>query len=720
MRSKAYRIIGAAAASVVMAFSAAVCANAAEVSDQPQEESSEIYSLQPVSSLTVSAAEIFEGESVAAEITTENGGGEYTYTYQVTNRRNKEVISSDTSSLPAADIVFDKPGYYSIKVTVSDDSGYEETLSKNIMVKEALPLQDNGSALSKTRVTPGATVTATADFTGGVKPYKYRFIMSDLTAKTVVEKTALSDSPTAEFKVPENGAAFYHINAIVTDARGNTRSAIMDLLSYQKNPASVSLGGSTASAKEIGINGTVQLTAKASGGTAPYKYLYSYKGETGSWKFPDTTYVYNSQTSIKLPSKVGKYTLRIGIKDMDGKYTEKTFPVEVKNFSIDKSFISSSTSYVGSEVTLRAVASCPNGAVRYHYSIHEPGKDWEYHGGYTYNNVHTFKFDKAGTYYLRVGAKDKTGNGTYKEKQFTVNVVELNVSASVDKTIAKTGEKITLISKVTNNNGIVKYHYSYHADGKDWTYMGDYKKSTSQQFSFSEAGTYFLRVGVKDKNGSGMYKEKQLRVDVYDPNAKATTVSSVLQKDSNWKSNTICTVPSGSKVTVIKSEGRWYYVNYGGKLGYLYNMAFGTAKNYSTIDTSSLPAIADDIIFSKGKNVKNLFNYVNGMGYVAVRTDTLENLCVYILKYRRGACFHRAALLYYLLDRSGYEVIRVDDAVDMYTGGGPHNWCIMKTEQGWRHIDPTPVTGLRVMYLVTDSAIAPYFRWNRQKYPVCN
>ena len=117
--------------------------------------------------------------------------------------------------------------------------------------------------------------------------------------------------------------------------------------------------------------------------------------------------------------------------------------------------------------------------------------------------------------------------------------------------------------------------------------------------------------------------------------------------------------------------------------------------------------------------MKQLFNYVYYTGYQSMRSDTLENLCVYILKYHRGACYHKAALLYYLCDRAGFEIVRVYDGIDRYTGGDPHNWCIIKTANGWRHIDATPIRGLEVMYLKTDAYVSRYFSWNRSKYPVC-
>ena len=98
--------------------------------------------------------------------------------------------------------------------------------------------------------------------------------------------------------------------------------------------------------------------------------------------------------------------------------------------------------------------------------------------------------------------------------------------------------------------------------------------------------------------------------------------------------------------------------------------------------------------------------------------DTAENMCVYILKYRRGACYQRAALLSYMLSRAGYETYRVYDGYNKSTSS-PHNWVIVKTDEGWRHIDATPFRYMKSPYLVKDSAVSPYFSWDTKKYPKC-
>ena len=461
--------------------------------------------------------------------------------------------------------------------------------------------------------------------------------------------------------------------------------------------------GGKVSATNIAVGGSVTATASATGGTAPYEYRYSYKSGNGSWVYVDKSYVNNVTRKISLPKKAGTYTVRIQVKDYSGKTTEKKFIVTVKPLDISKSTVNKTTAKIKESVKLTAKYSYKSGTVKYRYSYKKTSASaWTYSGNYATASSHNFQFKSAGTYYVRVQAKDSTGKVV--TKQFKITVKAMSITAKLSGgTMISTAKSVKLTTKVTNSSGTAKYRYSYSTDnGKTWKYTGNYNK---------------IRVSVKDNSGKVL--TKQFKVTVYNNKATALKIGTTLQKNANWKSKSLSTLNTGTKVNVIKTIGNWYFVKYNNTTGYIYNLAFGKVRNYHSISKSELPTIADDIIFSKGKSVLSLYNYVNRMGYVAARNDNLENLCVYILRYRRGACYHRAALLYYLLDRAGYDVVRVNDGIDNYTGGSPHNWCIIKTTDGWRHIDPTPVIGLGKKYLVKDSAISSYFSWNRKKYPKC-
>ncbi len=191
---------------------------------------------------------------------------------------------------------------------------------------------------------------------------------------------------------------------------------------------------------------------------------------------------------------------------------------------------------------------------------------------------------------------------------------------------------------------------------------------------------------------------------------------SVIKNKAAWSGKTIASFKSGAKLNQISKSGCWIKVEYNGNIGYVYNKTFGVRSNYSSVNKSTLPIVVDDWLFSNGTGIKNIFNYCYSVGYSSLPKESMEDMCVRAIKMRMGACYHHAALLKYMLERAGYSSIYVE-GIDKYTGGGPHAWTMVKTNDGWRHIDATQVRGLQTFYLVKDSVISPYFKWDRSKYP---
>lgn len=210
----------------------------------------------------------------------------------------------------------------------------------------------------------------------------------------------------------------------------------------------------------------------------------------------------------------------------------------------------------------------------------------------------------------------------------------------------------------------------------------------------------------------------ECKVNIYPVDLRTFKVDSDVMSSGAWASDTITTLKKNSQAFVLETHGAWLWIRYGGDTGWVYNKSFNTSiKNYSTIDTNTLPVIIDDWIFDNGKEIRTIFDYVrNKISYRNLGNDTVENLCVNVLRYGTGACYHYGALLYYMLDRAGYEAIIVD-GIDLYTGGGPHRWNMVKVDGSWYHIDATPIIGLPDYYLVKDSAIEGVFSWDRSKYP---
>ena len=211
--------------------------------------------------------------------------------------------------------------------------------------------------------------------------------------------------------------------------------------------------------------------------------------------------------------------------------------------------------------------------------------------------------------------------------------------------------------------------------------------------------------------------------DGYSATAKTTTAAVGLRKDASWLASNIVILPKGTAVTVFQTsdDGRWMKAQYGNNYGWIYNRALGAGKNYSSTNLSTLPAVADDIVFDLNLNKRRIYNYVYDIGYRNTGNDTTENLCVDALRYGTGSCYHHAALLNYLYNRCGYETITVTGTD--YLTGGDHGWCLSKTSEGWRHVDAQMIITYDGVfdnsnqYFVTDAHISQFFGWNRNGVP---
>ena len=204
---------------------------------------------------------------------------------------------------------------------------------------------------------------------------------------------------------------------------------------------------------------------------------------------------------------------------------------------------------------------------------------------------------------------------------------------------------------------------------------------------------------------------------------RQTAVDADLLREPGWQFPSVQKVPAGSRVSQYgqSDDGRWMKAQYGDNYGWIYNRALGAGKNYSSINLSTLPAVADDIVFDLNLNKRRIYNYVYDIGYRNTGNDTTENLCVDALRYGTGSCYHHAALLNYLYNRCGYETITVTGTD--YLTGGDHGWCLSKTSEGWRHVDAQMIITYDGVfdnsnqYFVTDAHISQFFGWNRNGVP---
>lgn len=565
----------------------------------------------------------------------------------------------------------------------------------------------------------GGAVKITSNIVGGTGEYKYTYSFRKINVNEFTVVYEDIDNDTAEITVPDVGS--YVVKVSATDSDGNYDEKTFDLI--VKNDTGEKLANNSfVNSTEIYAGNKIKAAAVASGGVESYSFKFYYKKGNGKWI---TVKDYSESKSADIFfSTSGFYTVRIAVKDADGNYIPRDIKITVKKETgsvlKNNSSISSLSAPIGKSVELSANVSGGTKPYQYKYYYKENGGNWKVIKDYCEDSKISASFSESSFYVVRIAVKDADGNYIPKDISFTATKdtgTELKNNSTVSSSIVFEGDRVTLRANVSGGAFPYKYKYYYKGSDGKWITIKDYSRSSSASVQLPSAGVYTVRIAVSD--GNGKYIPKDYTVNAAEKNSMKVVNSSLMMNNPKWATSNTGTIPSGTTVYPITKSGNWFKVKCGNKAGWLYNLSFGSYKNYTSINASSLPYIADDIIFNRGKSVYSLFKYVTSMRYNSINNDTLENLCTYILRYKQGACYHRAALLYYILNRAGYEVIRVDDGIDDYTGGGPHNWCIIKTAEGYRHIDPTHVIGLPDFYLVKDSAISNYFTWDRNKYPEC-
>ena len=229
------------------------------------------------------------------------GDGIYGLEYDTTDS-NLMVIFND-GSRQTGNLNYVKNGYYNL-------SGYVKTIEK---VEEVKP---TGITLDKASLSLNANQTA--QLTATVTP-------ANATNKTVVWTS--SDNSVATVS-----------NGVVTAVSAGTATITATTSNGLTATAKVTVAGvvttelknaSTISATAITKGQTVTMTAKATGGTAPYKYRYFCKPEGASgWTALTGTTTATSFTHK--PARAISYQYAVKVADSTGKTITKYFTVTVK------------------------------------------------------------------------------------------------------------------------------------------------------------------------------------------------------------------------------------------------------------------------------------------------------------------------------------------------------------------------------------------------------
>ena len=215
--------------------------------------------------LGATAIECFLGDSITFTASVSNSQGTVKYKFETTDG---DVIQSSSTSntctwTPSA------IGIYTVKVTATDSNSTATDTVTILVNGYSIEEPVNCSTISETSITLGNSVTVTGIATNGISPYQYAYYYkktSDTSWTTVKDY-----STTTSVSIKPTVATTYDVCVNVKDSNDVVVSKYFKLT---VTSATALTNNSTISATEIAYGSSVTMTAKASGGTAPYTYQY--------------------------------------------------------------------------------------------------------------------------------------------------------------------------------------------------------------------------------------------------------------------------------------------------------------------------------------------------------------------------------------------------------------------------------------------------------------
>ena len=285
------------------------------------------------------------------------------------------------------------------------------------------------------------------------------------------------------------------VKITATTVNGKTASCLVTV-----NPALSNI--SEISSDNILVNGTSTVTVKAQDGTGSYKYAVDYR-LSGAANWTSLLAKGSTSTANFTTATAGTYEIKTTVTDKDGFTSEKIFTVKVNAKIANTSTVSAAKTTLGNAVTVNGKSTGGLGGTTYKYEYKlSSASAWTTISNYSTADSTVFKPTDAGTYSIRVTAKDIGGNTASKTLSVTVtDVLENTTTISAEKIIV--GGKVNVTVSATG--GMSDYTYACYkkaAGASSWTTVSGFGNTTSFEISFDKADNYILCTKVKDQNGT--------------------------------------------------------------------------------------------------------------------------------------------------------------------------------------------------------------------------
>ena len=448
---------------------------------------------------TFSGKNFIVGDTLKMYPAAHGGNGKYTYQYEL-NIYDENGVCDEGSIISMSpdknvhEFEFTEKGTYGFTIMVKDSSGKTDFLKEHICtVYDKLV---NNSTVSSKAVTLGNSITVKGSAKGGAGGYKYAVYYRKKSEKSW---TKVQDyKSTTDSKITPRSANEYVIRVKAKDKLGNITNRDINVTVNEKL-----VNTSKISATAIDIGQTVNITASAKGGTAPFTYSVLYKKTSESKWTKKQDFTSNTAVSIK-PSAVTTYDICVKVKDSQGTIEKQYFTLTVNKAVENKSTVSADTIKLGNSVTVKCNAS--GGSGFYNYAVYykkESESKWTVKQTYSSNSNVVITPSTVTKYDICVKVKDNSNSEIKKYFKLTVTNADLYNNSKISaETIKVNGTvKITGIAA----GGFSPYTYAFYykeMNSSDWTKKQDFNSNSTVSVKFTKAGVYNICAKVKDSKGT--------------------------------------------------------------------------------------------------------------------------------------------------------------------------------------------------------------------------
>lgn len=309
-------------------------------------------------------------------------------------------------------------------------------------------------------------------------------------------------------------AGTYTLSVTVSDTAGNSNSKSLTYeVKDDTNATEAILKGITVGSNGYGVvNNETAINVNAAGGKIGTNLLFYKVAITDPNGNPVNTVYYKQSNVLNFtPTSVGDYKVAVTVQNSYNDTDEKTYTVPVKSsgdvtdLSITSFTTSASTVAAGSAVTLKTVVS--GGTANYTYKYYANNTVISTKTSSSTSTSCAWTPTAAGTYTLKVVVTDANGKtatksiSNYTVTEPTTTTVDPVISSFTTSASTVTAETpVTLTANIKSGTGVADFTYTFKVNGTTVNVKKLSSRTASYDWTPTEAGTYTLKVIVKDAN----------------------------------------------------------------------------------------------------------------------------------------------------------------------------------------------------------------------------